>query len=81
MDRLDESSKQGSSPAIGRRVVSLLAAADDVASVLAIERRSVQGGHPKVDHRVVDLRRAAELTEMPELATADTVVHLPFAAR
>ncbi|HEY8093404.1 MAG TPA: NAD-dependent epimerase/dehydratase family protein [Acidimicrobiales bacterium] len=70
----------GAAGAIGRRVVGLLAEADDVASVLALDRRSVQGSHPKVDHRVVDLKRPDQMAEMPELAAADTVVHLSFAA-
>jgi UDP-glucose 4-epimerase len=68
----------GASGAIGRRVLELLVAADDVERVLAFDRRS--GGtkrDPKVEHRAVDLARAGALDDM---IGATTLVHLPFAA-
>ena len=67
----------GAAGIVGRRVVALLAAADDVDHVLALARRSAATRDPKVEHRAVDLRKPDTLGD---LGGATTLVHLPFAA-
>jgi nucleoside-diphosphate-sugar epimerase len=67
----------GASGIVGRRMVDLLAAAEDVDHVLALARRPGAARHPKVEFRAVDLRR---LDTLGDLDGATTLVHLPFAA-
>jgi nucleoside-diphosphate-sugar epimerase len=77
MDRDERVVVTGASGIVGRRMVALLAAADDVDHVLALDRRSGGARLPKVERRTLDLRK---LDALGDLAGATTLVHLPFAA-
>jgi nucleoside-diphosphate-sugar epimerase len=68
----------GASGLIGRRLVDLLVAADDVDRVVALDRRSGGAkGHPKLERRAADLARGSPVED---LTGASSIVHLPFAA-